>query len=98
MTLRLEKLVPLLIEIIGLIGVLIISCSSIPQLYKTFKTRSVEDLSFSFFLLLFIGIILLSIYTIVIGNIIYSIGNTTSLIVTFLILVSIIKWRKKKPS
>lgn len=86
-------MVSLLIEIIGLMGVLIISFSGIPQLYKTIKTRSVEDLSFSFFSLLFIGIILLSIYTLWIGNIVYSIGNTISLVITFLIIICIIKWK-----
>ena len=84
---------PIIIKIIGLIGALIISGSGIPQLYKTIKTKSVKDLSFSFFFLLLVGIILLSIYTVAIGDIIYSIGNTISLIITLLILIYIIKCR-----
>jgi len=83
----------ILIEVVGLAGVIIISCSGIPQLYKTIKTRSVKDLSSTFFLMLLVGIILLSIYSLSIGDIVYCVGNSISFIVTLLILINILRWR-----
>ena len=88
-----DEMVDIFIELAGLIGILIISCSGITQLYKVIKTHSVKDLSFLFFILILIGIILLLIYTISIGNIIYTIGNMASLIITTSIIICILKWR-----
>jgi MtN3 and saliva related transmembrane protein len=88
-----KELVNIIIDILGLIGILIISFSGITQLIKAVKTRSVDDLSLTFFILLFIGIVLLQIYSISIGNIIYIIGNIVSLIMTGGIIICILKWR-----
>jgi MtN3 and saliva related transmembrane protein len=88
-----KELVNIIIDILGLIGILIISLSGITQLIKAIKTRSVNDLSLAFFILLLIGIILLQIYSISIGNTIYIIGNIVSLIMTGGIIICILKWR-----
>lgn len=82
-----------IIEIAGLIGILIISGSGITQLYKAVKTHSVKDLSLSFFVLILIGITLLSTYSVAIGNTIYTIGNIISFIITLAIIICILKWR-----
>lgn len=88
-----QEMIPIIIEFIGLIGILIISCSGTTQLYKVLKTHSVQDLSLIFFILLLTGIILLSIYTVWIGNFVYSVGNVISLIITIGIIICILKWR-----
>jgi uncharacterized protein with PQ loop repeat len=82
-----------IIELAGLIGILIISSSGITQLYKAIKTRSVKDLSLIFFILILVGVILLSIYTITIGNLIYTIGNIISFMLTTAIIICILKWK-----
>ncbi|MDG6219241.1 MAG: SemiSWEET family transporter [Candidatus Thermoplasmatota archaeon] len=88
-----DEMVNTIIELAGLIGILIISSSGITQLYKALKTHSVEDLSILFFLLLLIGIILLTIYTVSIRNIIFIIGNIISMILTTAIIPCILKWK-----
>lgn len=87
-----DEMVNTIIELAGLIGILILSSSGITQLYKALKTHSVKDLSLLFFLLIFIGIILLTLYSITIGNIIYTIGNIVSLVITISIIIFILKW------
>jgi uncharacterized protein with PQ loop repeat len=88
-----DEMVHAIVELAGLIGILIISSSGITQLYKAIKTHSVKDLSLLFFILISIGIILLSIYSISIGNIIYTIGNFISFIITGAIIICILQWR-----
>lgn len=77
----------------GLLGVLIVSLSGIPQLVKIMKTKSVQDLSLPFFLLLVTGVVLLTVYTVAIGNLIYTVGNALTLVVTLIIIGAILAWR-----
>ena len=80
-------------ELAGLVGILIISSSGITQLYKAIHSHSVKDLSLLFFILILIGIVLLSIYSVSIGNMIYTIGNIISFTITSAIIICILKWR-----
>lgn len=83
----------ILIKILGLIGILIISFSGIPQLIKVVKTHSVNDLSLVFFTMLLVGMILLLIYSFSIENTVYIVGNIISLIMTIGIIICILKWK-----
>lgn len=50
------------IEIIGFIAAILTTSSFIPQVYKTRKTKSVENLSLSMYLVMLTGVILWLIY------------------------------------
>ena len=49
---------------VGLIGSLILSFSIIPQVYKTFKSKSAEDLSYKWLVSTVIGLTLVNIYAV----------------------------------
>lgn len=49
---------------IGLIGSLILSFSIIPQVYKTFISKSAEDLSYKWLVSTVIGLTLVNIYSV----------------------------------
>jgi len=49
---------------IGLIGSLILSFSIIPQVYKTFISKSAEDLSYKWLFSTIIGLTLVNIYSV----------------------------------
>ena len=49
---------------IGLIGSLILSFSIIPQVYKTYISKSAEDLSYKWLYSTIIGLILVNIYAV----------------------------------
>lgn len=51
-----------MIEIVGHIGALLLSFSSAPQLYKTFKTKDISGLSLNMLLLWGFGCALMGIY------------------------------------
>lgn len=51
-------------NLLQLIGGIILSFGYIPQIIKTFKTKSVEDFSIQYYLLVFTGIIFMEAYAI----------------------------------
>jgi MtN3 and saliva related transmembrane protein len=82
------------IEILGTVGALVICISAIPQLLKTFTTKSSGDLSIVYLCLLMFGMILLQIYSIRIKDFVFIFGNTLSMIMTGLLIVMWFKYRR----
>jgi len=74
------------IEIIGLIAAVLTTSSFIPQVIKTKRTRSVENLSFTMYLVMFTGVVLWFIYGIYINSsaVILANGITAGLILMLL--------------
>lgn len=84
------------IEIIGTIGMLLTTLSGIPQVAKTLKTHSVQDLSLGFYLILSIGLILGLIYVSYLRIYVYIIGDIISLTICGIIIGCKILWSNKK--
>lgn len=66
-------------EFVGITGTLIICLSVIPQLIKTYRTKSAKDLSVTYLITLTAGLFLLVIYSLYIGNRVFIFGNVLSL-------------------
>ena len=79
-------------ETIGVIGMVVICIAGLPQLVKTVKTKSVEDLSLPFFILILVGASLLLVYSFYIEDLIYIIGNILTILITILLIVCILRW------
>ena len=73
-------------EIIGLAAATLTTAAFIPQVYKTWKTKSVDELSLTMYLVFFIGIVLWLIYGIYIDSFSIILANT---ITGFLVLLLI---------
>ena len=82
------------VEMIGTIGALVICSSVIPQLIKTYTTKSSADLSIIYLCLLMLGMILLQIYSITVKDFVFIFGNTLSMIMTGLLIVMWFKYQK----
>ena len=54
----------LIFEILGTAGSLILCASAIPQIVKTYRTKSSGDLSFMYLATLMFGLVLLMVYSI----------------------------------
>ncbi|MFZ2431105.1 MAG: SemiSWEET transporter [Lutibacter sp.] len=50
------------VEIIGFVAAVLTTSAFVPQVYKTWKSKSAESLSLTMFLVFFVGIILWLIY------------------------------------
>ena len=73
-------------EIIGLAAATLTTAAFVPQVYKTWKTKSVDELSLTMYLVFFTGIVLWLIYGIYIHSLSIILANTiTGLLVLLLI-------------
>jgi len=73
-------------EIIRLIAASLTTAAFVPQVYKTWKTKSVDELSLTMYLVFFTGIVLWLTYGIFINSLSIILANTiTGLLVLLLI-------------
>jgi MtN3 and saliva related transmembrane protein len=73
--------------LLGITGSLIICASIIPQVIKTYRTKSARDLSITYLMTLMIGIILLTVYSIYVRDLVFIFGNTLSLLSVALLMM-----------
>lgn len=89
----------IIFNLLQLIGGIILSIGYIPQIYKTIKTKSVEDLSSAYYINVCLGILLMELYAIynaVMGvAYMFLITNSISLILSGTMLVLTLCYRKK---
>lgn len=83
------------IEAIGIIAAILTTSGFIPQLYKTIKTKNVDGVSLSMFLVLFIGILFWLVYGYLINSIAIKLANIFSGIIVFSLIVLRILYNKK---
>jgi MtN3 and saliva related transmembrane protein len=82
------------IEGIGLLAAALTTHSFFPQVYKTWKTKDVSAFSMTTFTLFFIGIVCWLIYGIYKESLSMILANTITMVLAFIILVFIFKYRK----
>ena len=76
--------------LIGIMGGIMVNIGCIPQVIKLFRTRRAKDLSLSSSLVYFCGIMLLTIYSIKIQNVLFTVLNIVGLIGLLIIIVGIL--------
>jgi len=69
----------LIFEILGTAGSLILCASAIPQIVKTYRTKSSGDLSIMYLATLMFGLVLLMVYSIYVKDFVFIFGNTLAL-------------------
>ena len=83
--------IQIVFEFLGIAGSLIICGSIIPQLIRTYRTKSARDLSITYLMTLMTGIILLTVYSIYIRDLVFIFGNTLSMLSVGILMVL---WRR----
>ena len=81
-------------EIIGLLAAILTTGSFVPQVYKTWKMKSADDISLTMYLVLFIGLVLWLIYGIHLNSIPMILANSVTGILALIVLF--FKWRYNK--
>ena len=79
------------IEIVGVIAAILTTSAFVPQVYKTWKSKSAKELSLTMYLVLFTGIVLWFIYGYVIESFAIKLAN----IVTGLLVLMLIYFKLK---
>lgn len=80
-------------EIIGLVAGVITTGAFVPQVYKTWKTKTANDISLVMYLAMFVGIVLWLIYGIHLKSYPMIIANSVTATLTLIMLVFKIKYK-----
>ncbi len=73
-------------EILGLVAAFLTTAAFIPQVYKTWKTKSVEDISLTMYSVLFIGLMLWLTYGISLNSLPIIIANSVTGILVLMVI------------
>ena len=84
------------IDLFGVFAALLTTIAFLPQLYKTWKTKSADDVSLTMLILFIIGLICWIIYGLNINSIPILIANIITFIFNFSILILKITYNKGK--
>lgn len=84
------------IEIIGLLAAVFTTAGFVPQAYKTWKTKDVSGLSLPMYFVLLTGMLLWLTYGIYIDSLSVILANIACTLLTLLIIVLIMVYRKKR--
>jgi len=71
---------PTFFEILGITGSIIVCGSVIPQVVRTYRTKSAHDLSFTYLLSLMTGLVMLMVYSVHIRDFVFIFGNVLSIL------------------
>jgi len=82
------------IEGIGLLAAALTTYSFVPQVYKTWNTKDVSAFSMTTFSMFFVGIVCWLIYGIYKESLSMILANTITMVLSFIILIFIFKYRK----
>jgi len=81
------------IEIVGLVAGVLTTIAYLPQVRKTWKTKSVKELSLSMYLVMFTGVSLWLTYGILMQSISIILANTVTIILTLIIIYFKLKYK-----
>ncbi len=81
------------IEVVGLIAGALTTAAYLPQVRKTWKTKSVKELSLTMYLVMFIGVMLWLTYGILIGSISIILANIVTGILTSMLIYFKLKYK-----
>jgi MtN3 and saliva related transmembrane protein len=73
-------MISILFELLGVTGSLIVCGSVIPQVVRTYRTKSAHDLSIAYLASLMTGLLMLMSYSIHIRDFVFIFGNTLSIL------------------
>jgi len=80
-------------EIIGLIAALLTTIAFVPQVYKTWKSKSADSLSLTMYIIFFIGIVLWLIYGIHLNSLAIILANSITSVLALLLIIFKLKFK-----
>ena len=80
-------------EIIGLIAAVLTTSAYVPQVYKTWKTKSAGNISMTMYIAMFTGILLWLVYGIHLNSFAMIVANIVTAILTLIIIFFKLKYK-----
>ena len=84
------------IDLFGFLAALLTTIAFLPQLHKTWKTKSADDVSLSMLILFIVGLLCWIIYGLKINSIPILVANIVTFLFNFSILILKLNFSKKK--
>lgn len=82
-------------EVLGLIAASLTTISFVPQCWRIWKTRKVDDISFTMYLIFFVGVLFWLIYGLLIKSLAVTLANAVTIFLVSVILGLKLKYGKK---
>ena len=76
-----------LYESIGILAAILTTSAFIPQVYKIYKEKKAQGVSLTMYLIMFVGVLLWSVYGILIGSIAIIIANSVTAILQLFVII-----------
>jgi len=83
------------LEIIGIIAAILTTSGFIPQVYKSFKTKNVDGVSITMYIVLLVGMLFWLYYGILINSFSIKLANIVSGILVVTLIIFRILYKKK---
>lgn len=80
-------------EIIGLIAAVLTTSAYVPQVYKTWKTKSAGNISLTMYIAMFTGILLWLVYGIHLNSFAMIVANIITAVLTLIIIFFKLKYK-----
>lgn len=80
-------------EIIGLVAAMLTTSAYVPQVYKTWKTKSAGNISLTMYIAMFTGILLWLVYGIHLNSFAMIVANIITAILTLIIIFFKLKYK-----
>ena len=84
------------VELIGVIAAVLTTFGFVPQLVKTVKTKNVEGISLSMYLVMFLGLIFWLTYGFLIDSFAIKLANIVSGVLVLILIVLKVLYKKPK--
>ena len=82
------------LEIVGLVAAVLTTGAFVPQVYKTWKIKSADDISLTMYLVLFVGLILWLIYGVHLNSLPMILANSITGILALIVLFFKLTYKK----
>lgn len=82
-------------EMMGTAGSMIMCASSVPQIWKTYRTKCTDGLSGSYLSILMLGMSFILVYSLYVKDIVFIFGNGLALFLTGILASLWFKYRQK---
>ncbi len=82
------------IEILGLVAAVFTTSAFVPQVYKTWKSKSAKELSLTMFLVFFLGVMMWLVYGYLINSLSVMIANIVTGFLSLVLIFFKLRYRK----
>jgi len=91
-----EMKIAIIFKTLGITGSMIICVSAIPQIVKTHRTKSSDDLSIMYLSTLMFGLALLQSYSFYVRDFVFIFGNSLSILLTGTMIALWFRYKTRK--